>query len=447
MAVSEQMPSTKELGVRLAQAVPDVFAGYEAGGSFEEWLSHRAEPQPYLSVAENMVRQAIFTRATSEIAAQLDAAIRLALQAPLPPWLGQLIAIWHRNCSQILTFNYDTLVECAFDSLDFWDWNGGHNFTWGSLIGYNPRGNAGASYGEFDGTAGPYPSFRLWKLHGSTNWFWAPGDASGASAMRVRLPGRFEGPAAFEDSDLHWMAPGLTRLLVPPSSLKSPYYANPISREVWAQGFQALREVDVITLIGYSLPETDLTTRAMLSDALGAGRVHEVRVVDPAAHDVAGRLRQIAPSGVSITEVGGDNPAPQYTQRLVTEAANSAVAELSEADTDDETCIVVTWGDIQAPIARGRTALARAAFRTGRIVEITADDLTTFDTARLPGDDAGELTLRELRPMLDGVDRIVARIGSTGPLLTIIASAPRQTNIGRGNGSWIQLVPAEPPPI
>jgi len=67
---------------------------------------------------------------------------------------------------------------------------------------------------------------------------------------------------------------------VPPSALKSPYYANPVTRETWARGFDALAAAEIVTLVGYSLPLTDLTTVGMLSEAMETGLVQEVRVVD-----------------------------------------------------------------------------------------------------------------------------------------------------------------------
>lgn len=88
-----------------------------------------------------------------------------------------------------------------------------------------------------------------------------------------------------------WMAPGRERMLVPPSSLKSAYYDNPVTREVWSRAYEALCSADVITLVGYSLPQTDLTTVGMLNEAASAGNLAEIRVVNPSPTEIANRDR------------------------------------------------------------------------------------------------------------------------------------------------------------
>lgn len=450
-AISGQMPLTDELGQALARAAPKVFTGLREGRSFEQWLSHRAEPQPYLSAARNLERQAVFARATAEIAGQLDAAIAKALEQPMPGWLCRLIALWHLGESDVLTFNYDTLVECALETVAFWDWRQGTRFAWPSLLNYNPTGKAGLTWREVEGDS-PHRTFRLWKLHGSTNWFWTPGDVSGASAMRTPLPGVFGAPETPDAEESHWRAPGRERLLVPPSSLKSPYYANPVSREAWARGFDGLARADVVTLMGYSLPPSDLTTVGMLTEAMAAGCIREVRVVDRAPEPIADRIRELAPAGVAVVSFdGGEEPLPAYVEEQARAAAARAVDAVRTAADTGDTCIVVTWGDIDGTPPHGRTALAWSATREAgsATVEVQAGELTTFDGAigKRSNDPPESLSLRQLRALLHGVDQITVRMGAGARPYTVIAAAPRGAQTGRGDGTWLQLVPAEPPPV
>lgn len=450
-AVSGHMPLTDELGQLLVRGAPDVFAGLPAGRSFEQWLSHRAEPQPYLSAAENLERQAVFARATAEIATQLDAAISKALSEPLQAWLGMLIALWHLGESDVVTFNYDTLVECALEAIAFWDWRRDTIVAWGSLLNYNPTGWAGATLGEFDKSTAPHRTFRLWKLHGSTNWFWTPGDPSGASAVRTPLPGTYGAPKPRDADEAHWRAPGRERLLVPPSSLKSPYYANPVSREVWARGFEGLARSNVVTLIGYSLPPSDLTTAGMLTEAMARGHIREVRVIDLNPEPIADRIRAFAPEHVAVVPFdGGDEPVPAYVHERRYAAAITAVESVQAAPDTGTTGVVVTWGDSQGRQALGRTALALSARREvgSTTVEVQASEPTTFDgaIARWSAGPPERLGLGELRQLSSGAEQICVRLGDDPRSYTVIAATGRRAATGQGDGTWLQLIPAEPPP-
>ena len=451
-AISQAMPLTDELGRRLEAEAPEIF-GSIGSKSFESWLSQRAEPQPYLAVAGNLQRQAVFAGATGMIARVLDWAIAEALTAPLPRWLGELVSLWHHRQSDVLTFNYDPLVECAFATLQFWDWRRDAHFQWGSLLNYNPHGMAGSSLGEIDGSQPPHPSFRLWKLHGSTNWFWSPGDTTGASALRVSLPGAFGAPTRLDEDDQHWKAPGRERLIVPPSALKSPYYANPLTRETWARGFEALAAAEIVTLVGYSLPLTDLTTVGMLSEAMETGLVREVRVVDFSPEPIVERLRVLAPDHVDIVAFGsGEGAVSDYVNRMLDAAAQSAVAAIRARQGDvADWHMTVTWGDLpHGPYDRvedwGRTAavIGMEPMDAERRLTLNAAELTSFDGAvnLRPDGRSPHLPLSEVLARLGEVDTLEVRIQGLAAPVTVVASAARRTDHGAGAGDWLQLVPA-----
>lgn len=444
-AISPAMPLTDDLGRKLAERDPETFAQL-GSRSFEQWLSHRAEMQPYLSSAENLARRSVFVQTTAQIGDALDTSIAQVLQDEMVQWLGELISLWHLNGAQVLTFNYDPLVECAFDTLEFNDWRTDTQFTWGSLLNYNPKGMAGASFGELDGTSGPHPSFRLWKLHGSTNWFWTPGDVSGASAMRINLPGRFGGPVVTGDGDHHWMAPGRERLLVPPSSLKSAYYDNPVTREIWSRAFEALCNADVITLIGYSMPQTDLTTVGMLAEAAAAGRVSEIRVVNRSPQEVANRLRTIVPANIIVEEFAGEDTVASYVAAQLRDAMASAVSTVRALEMGLDARVLATWGDVgQLGQTRGRTARVTSGQRVSdSVVLLEANEPLTFDGATYTSPSAPEQAMRlsDLVPMTEGATELRVRIRGTQTLIPIIDVVERRMGGGQGDGGWAQLVPA-----
>lgn len=452
-AISAEMPLTDELGRRLAAEDPATF-GSLGSRSFEAWLSQRAEPQPYLDAAENLQRQAVSWRASDSIARLLDVSVSRALADPLKRWVGELPTLWHLNENHVLTFNYDPLVECAFDTLQFWDWRRDTRFPWGSLINDNPSGMAGMAISAFNGSGGPHRSFKLWKLHGSTNWFWSPGDMTGASALRGRLPGLFGEPRGVGEDERHWVAPGRERLLVPPSAQKSTYYANPVTRETWSRGFEALAAAEVITLVGYSLPQTDLTTAGMLSEAMESGSVREIRVVDYDPDPIVDRIRSLAPANVEIAAHGtGETAVSEYVSGMLAGSSRAAVAEIREFSHDDlaEWRIVVTWGDLghgvyDRPEDYGRTAAVVGIGPTDnpRQLRLVAEPVINFEGATVARADGKPrpLPLAELQRRLDGVEEVVVCVpGVSGPV-TVVASTSRRSNLGEGDGTWLQLVPA-----
>ena len=132
-------------------------------------------------------------------------------------------------------------------------------------------------------------SLRLLKLHGSTNWYWTPGDSSGVSLARRVLPGDFGSPEPYEERDRRRELPGRSPFIVPPSATKSTYYRNPVVRELWTQAADALRDANSVALLGYSIPVADATVSAMFQQTLESSAA-PVRVVDLAPDAVTDRV-------------------------------------------------------------------------------------------------------------------------------------------------------------
>ncbi len=455
-AVSGCMPLTDELGNeallrdRENLGRPDSKSIFR-DGQFEAWLSRRAEAQPYLASSAAIANQAVFARATALIGRILDERVQQVLESPLPAWLGELLTIWHLRKSHVLTFNYDPIVECAFETMRFWDWKESAPFQWGSLLNYSPEGKAGASFAEEMGSGAPHPSFRLWKLHGSLNWLWVPGDSSGATVRRVRLPGTFGAPVAVTDEELHWRAPGRERFIVPPAALKSSYYSNPVTREIWQRGYNALRSAERISLLGYSLPQTDLSTSGMLAEALAGGAVGEVNIVDLAhgGGSIPARVRALGIFGVEpVTDWCGDDAVIRYVDRLVADASSEAFVKIRGALVASETPLLVDWGDPGDPHKPGRSAAIVKAdldWTRGAVVLASEELSTISDTTRSRRNDApgnAPVTVAELRAMSGGPAQVILNVPGVRRDIRIVDAVTRTYATGHGDGTWLQLVPA-----
>ena len=102
-------------------------------------------------------------------------------------------------------------------------------------------------------------TFRLWKLHGSVDWYWLPTDRTGETVRR--LPSQYR----YSEADRAVLV-GKERFVIPPLSVKSHFYSLGIVREFWRRAATALSEASRIIVVGYSMPVTDLATTAMIAN-------------------------------------------------------------------------------------------------------------------------------------------------------------------------------------
>lgn len=123
-AVSSRMPLTDELGnaclalndLAGAPGVPAAFTG----GRFETWLSSIAEPQPYEPEPSNLANQVLFVKFSDAIGQVLGSLVDSVLSVSPPRWLAKFVTATHVRQATVITFNYDTLVECAVDYRDIY---------------------------------------------------------------------------------------------------------------------------------------------------------------------------------------------------------------------------------------------------------------------------------------------------------------------------------------
>lgn len=268
-AVSCCMPTTDELGDLVLDEYLDGEPQENApehftGGRFETWLSRLAEDQPYLLPEENLRNRARFLLYGDYLAQALEARVKQAIAggALSCSWLSALLGCLHIRRATAITFNQDTLLERAVtnEKLQIWepDWDGTgpgpDKVKWQHVqYGAPPPAPSGAWYS----TAAPN-TVRLLKLHGSTNWYWYPGDRTGATLASWWLAGEAQGRMATvpdEDAARQRLLPGRKPFVVPPSAAKSAFYDNPVTVQLWHYARQALHHKAVrVSLFGVLAP-------------------------------------------------------------------------------------------------------------------------------------------------------------------------------------------------
>jgi hypothetical protein len=383
------MPLTNELGDAVVQAVAPALL--PPGGfttvSFEGWLSRLAEDQPYLDEPANLRNRALFYELTAAIARTLGERVHTTLSEPWPTWLPALLNLSHERRAALLTFNYDTLVECAIAGGMVNEWISPDEFSWIQVVSVMPPAPGVAVFGAIE-------TFELLKLHGSLNWYWSPKDASGLTVVARRLPGTYGAPERYEESSRQREAPGRLPLLVPPAASKSSFYSNPVVREVWQRAAAQLTTASKISLIGYSMPSTDLTFAGVLGDALRAGSC-PIDVVDPSPDGIVHRLVALGIHRDRISSVGGPTAVDDFVSKW-THAHTVELEKYIQHDASEEALdspMIVLW-DL------GRAAAVRSLTVTAGEVLLGISEVTSEGLAISP-DFASRSALPELRDLLE----------------------------------------------
>jgi hypothetical protein len=238
------------------------------------WLSSLAEGQPFMTQSEALRNRALFDDLT-ELLVSLITTAQDDFWNSAPEWLHWLVRLWHRRRPDVITFNYDTIIE---QSMLWLDAPGADGDIVASLLQNLPRRAPGADYAPLQS-----PSFRLHKLHGSVDWYWNTEDRSGETLCRLA--------PYIPEQDKRAALAGKTPFIVPPLATKASFFGLGQVRELWHQAAHAIQQADRVILIGYSVAVTDLATTTMLSAS--ARSESEWHVVDPDADSVASRLERL----------------------------------------------------------------------------------------------------------------------------------------------------------
>jgi hypothetical protein len=412
-AISDQMPTLDELGHRIAgpfaktpsfvllppAAKAAVSAGRLPGGTLEAWLSHLATAAPFLDTSEQLHNSAIAQELVKLLVDEIERSEAVALSAAMPYWLRRLVALWDRLDAKVITFNYDTLLEQAVNASEMpWiDWQGFSAEPVGA-VAVNPL-----------------------KMHGSTNWWWIPGDRGLFAVQPTPLAGRWGQPQP------SLPVPGMERFIVPPLASKSDYYDLSFTRQDWMAAREALQGASRVVLMGYSAPATDLTVASLLSNY--ADPDTPVVVVDNAPDDIVSRLHQVGLRKAAPFQ--GPDPIRQFAEAYEREisqtVASSLLAFLAEPNlTPDDPVIarvVPSW----------ESRLFVTAIRTEG--EVTVIEAVDFQPNEVPLDRA--LKIQHLRQPIEE-----AAMAGRG-LVLAVQGQPRRAVLNLAHrtffGNWLAV--------
>lgn len=309
-AISHHMPLVDELGMAVAErfrqtsSLSGLLDGYEKDsidnclvpfGNVEIWFTSLSVDQPFLSESERQQRRALFAELAVRIGEEINGRQYQATQDSRPQWFEELVQHWHRNKSDVITLNYDTLIESA--TKEVFPREGPGTFPeiddiLGSLPPVPPQ--TGVNFGNT-----PMSSFSLHKLHGSTTWF---GRLDSSDLMSIV---RFDPLVPQWGKEAHglgreWDAlkDTLSPAILPPLADKSVLYGNAIMSAIWMRAHSALAEANHIVIFGYSMPPTDTSIMALMSNAVTQDL--EITVIDPCPGNVERSLRGLRRENTNV---------------------------------------------------------------------------------------------------------------------------------------------------
>ena len=311
------MPLMSDLAKNVRDIISDRFDNPLILNDVELALSELQSDAPWKSPADKHADLALYETVIERIRDQLQLPCGVMQDGQGNvielPWQGstslgaRLVNTWHINRNHVLTFNYDLLVEALVESVrckNFRDSDGTQDtrfvvprHIYPIPIPHVRTRNGGTWSGNTDEI-----TFSYYKLHGSLNYYTLP-----APFHNTTMYHRHHG----EVEDL---AEGLKTFIVPPTNDKQAFIAHPVLQAIWTKAVHELANNDRgrIIMLGYSMPQTDLTVLSMLRSAIRSshmdGRVSpEILVVNPDP-DVARHIKKLlgVPNPVGqVTDVAG----------------------------------------------------------------------------------------------------------------------------------------------
>lgn len=300
-------------------------------GNFEVLLSYLSTDAPWKTPAEMWSDKSLFHTIAEVIASEIiERETRCVGPTSQPIWLQKLAIYldWFRT--PVITFNYDTILERAswFPKVFSGE---NRSFAGGIQSAHlylpimqdirvsNPRVRLGDPLGR--------STFRLIKLHGSINWFYSGTDTF--PAEQVYFAETQKDNPRDDYQVVQPYAQNKTRLLIPPVSEKSAFYSNFLVRALWKSARDALTKAPKIYFIGYSLPETDLTTRQLLLSSVQPNA--EIFIVSKGAASEVSKKELVARYKRAMPQV----PSAKFSTRYITETCLQDLAwDLLGSDPD-----------------------------------------------------------------------------------------------------------------
>ena len=216
-------------------------------GNFEEILTYIYQDFPWKSEEEKHLLYSLYIRlakiVTEVIKEKQETSVEKELLAK--EYIKKFLNYLNDTKANVISLNYDTLLEdlsvAEFKPI----MDIGYLNLYQMPIAYLNNRIAGTLGGK------DYETYKLLKLHGSINWYY-----SAATTEQIYL---FSGSKK-EKRNLKDLVP----VIIPPVLDKTGLFKHSTIKSMWSEAKNLLEEAKKVYIIGYSIPQTDLTVKFML---------------------------------------------------------------------------------------------------------------------------------------------------------------------------------------
>lgn len=329
-AIHKSMPLLCELGPMMKRDLQLLhhgrgvnLASTDQEPDLERLLTYLATRHPWQSEPEHLRSRALFHGCQEKIGTIIqdregEAQDCLNVKG-MPAWLGHLVQWWRQEGSWVVTLNYDTLVEWAYQEVTH------SHFSSLYRVPITPAVSRIAPTPE---CPVPDDGFLLLKLHGSANWYYSGGEFSGETVYWAPWPSHQS--VDVRATGVPWFQSifGLVPFIVPPTADKGPFYTNQTLRATWQLAKYCLSAATRVFFLGCSLPPTDYGLRYLFLNAL-TWEKQTFYVVNLPSSDIRERYEQMLRPELPPREhirrswaiedayVQADDPIPAFVRDLV----------------------------------------------------------------------------------------------------------------------------------
>ena len=162
----------------------------------------------------------------------------------------------------------------------------------------------------------PVDSFTLFKLHGSTNWYYSGASESTGEVIYYSTLEGWVANSSWESSSKQAVRDKVP-LIVPPTTEKVGFFQHESLKRIWTQALSSLCTATRLFIIGYSLPMTDLAVRLFLHDgALVSDCKKELYIINRDS-SVIDRYTELLGNAFDIKdEFVGDNAIEKFVKKI-----------------------------------------------------------------------------------------------------------------------------------